>query len=75
MNRDVYSGHLKLNGEEHHDTFIAANNYALSLGFSTALRRSKSLLRKTMPVARRILGESDDTHAQDEVELRAGALH
>ena len=38
---------------------MAANNYAGSL---SALRRfveAKSLLRKTIPVARRILGESD----------------
>ena len=29
MERDVYSGFLKLNGEEHEDTLIAANNYAI----------------------------------------------
>ena len=26
--RDVYSGRLKLNGEEHEETLIAANNHA-----------------------------------------------
>ena len=31
MKRDVYSGHLKLNGEQHRHTLIAANNYATSL--------------------------------------------
>ena len=59
MLRDVYSGNLKFNGEEHGLTIMAANNYAGSL---SALRRfveAKSLLRKTIPVARRILGESD----------------
>ena len=35
---------------------------------------AKSLLRKTMPVARRVLGECHDTHDQDEVDLRGGAL-
>ena len=31
MKRDVYSGRLKLNGEEHGSTIIAANNYANTL--------------------------------------------
>ena len=31
MRRDVYSGNLKFNGEEHGMTIIAANNYANSL--------------------------------------------
>ena len=41
MLRDVYSGRLKLNGEEHEETLIAANNYAPILAQSTALRRSQ----------------------------------
>ena len=39
--RDVYSGRLKLNGEEHEQTLLAANNYATSLGDLKALRRSQ----------------------------------
>ena len=31
MRRDVYSGRLKLDGEEHKYTLIAANNYSSSL--------------------------------------------
>ena len=31
LRRDVYSGRLKLNGEEHEETHRAANNYASSL--------------------------------------------
>ena len=31
-------------------------------------------MRKTMPVARRVLGESHETHAQDGETLREGAL-
>ena len=31
LERDVYSGRLKLSGEENERTLIAANNYALSL--------------------------------------------
>jgi len=29
MKRDVYSGYLKLYGEEHERTLIVANNYAV----------------------------------------------
>ena len=55
--RDVYSGRLKLSGEEHEDTLIAANNYALSLNELKRFKEARSLLRKSMPVARRVLGE------------------
>ena len=60
MRRDVYSGRLKLHGGEHVETLRAANNYASSL---FALRRfveAKALLLKTVPVARRVLGNSDE---------------
>jgi tetratricopeptide (TPR) repeat protein len=58
MRQDVYSGRLKLSGEESDRTLSAANNYAHCL---LALRRhqeAKSLLGKKTPVARRVLGES-----------------
>ena len=38
----------------------AANNYASSLIDLKRFEEAKSLLRKTMPVARRVLGESND---------------
>ena len=57
--RDVYSGHLKLHGEEHPKTLLAANNYAGSLSRLQRFEEAKSLLQKTVPVARRDLGESD----------------
>jgi hypothetical protein len=60
MQRDVYSGNLRLYGEEHEYTLTAASNYASSL---TALKRfeeAKSLLRRSIPVARRVLGEGHD---------------
>ena len=59
MERDVYFGYLKL-GEQHKDTLGAANNYAVSLVNVERFEEAKSLLRKTMPVARRVLGESHD---------------
>ena len=61
MRRDVYSGYLKLNGGEHGDTVRAVNNYAHSLLNLRCFEEAKSLLRKTMPVARRVLGENNET--------------
>ena len=60
VRKDVYSGWLKLLGEEHQYTFIAADNYALSLLDLRRFEEAKSLMRKTLPVARRVLGESHD---------------
>ena len=57
MKRDVYSGFLRLNGEENESTLRAANNYASSLKHLNHFEGAKSLLQKTMPVARRILGK------------------
>ena len=72
MRRDVYSGRLRLNGEEHRDPHSSQQ-----LRDVLCLKRfeeAKALLRKTMPVARRVLGESTMTHAQDEVDY-ARALY
>ena len=60
MKRDVYSGHLKLNGEQHRHTLGAANNYASSLLDLQRFKETKALLLKVMPVARRVLGESNE---------------
>ena len=60
MRRDVYSGHLKLHGEEDEDTLVAANNYADTLRCLRRFEEAKSLLRKTMPVARRVLSENQE---------------
>ncbi len=60
MLRDVYSGRLNLHGAEHECTLIAANNYAYSLvGVLQRFEEAKALLRKVIPMARRVLG---DTH-------------
>ena len=58
VRREVYSGSLKIRGEEHDNTLLAANNYASGLMDLKHFEEAKSLLHKTMPVARRILGES-----------------
>ena len=60
MSRDVYSGSLKLFGKQHYETLREANNLANSLGRLQHFEEAKSLLRKTIPVARRVLGESND---------------
>ena len=60
LNRDVYSGRLKLNGEEHAQTLIEASNYATSLFELERFEEAKSLWRKVMPVSRRVLGENHD---------------
>ena len=68
MLRDVYSGRLKLFGEEHMQ--IPSSSQQLRER-SLALKRfeeAKSLLRKMMAVARRVLGENHEDYAQDEVE-------
>ena len=57
LKRDVHSGWLKLMGEEDERTFTAANNYAVALIKLERFGEGKTLLRKMMPVARRVLGE------------------
>ena len=59
MYRDVYSGWLKLSGEEHRDTLLAAGNYASTLNGLQRFEEAKALFRKTLPVVRRVLGEGD----------------
>ena len=60
LNREVYYGFLKLSGKEHEQTLTAALNLADSLRIMQRFKEAKTLLRKTTPVARRVLGESND---------------
>ena len=60
MDQDIYRGRVKFHGEEDITTLNAASNYANSLTGHLRFKEAKSLLGKTMPVARRILGESND---------------
>ena len=59
VRRDVYSGTLKLHGEEHYDTLREACNYATTLVTLERFEEAKSLLHRTLPVTRRVLGECD----------------
>jgi len=61
MEHDVYFAYLKLNGEEHDDTLKAAGNYAVTLRRSSRYKEVKALMCKTMPLARRVLGDLHQT--------------
>ena len=60
MRRDVYAGTLRLNGEENQHTLIEANNYAMNLLDLRRFKEVKSFLRKMLPVARRVLTDSNE---------------
>ena len=60
MQRDVYFGSVKLHGAEHPETLREANNYANSLRNQQRFKEAESLMRKTIPVARRVLKDGDD---------------
>ncbi|CAH0379829.1 unnamed protein product [Pelagomonas calceolata] len=59
IQRDVYSGYLRLEGEEYRNTHVAANNYAVTLARLQHLEEARALFRKTIPSTRRVLGEND----------------
>jgi len=73
MLRDVYAGRLKLSGEEHELTLRAAYSYAAFLHDLQRFKEAKALMRRTLPVARRVLGESNDTLKMR--AMYASALH
>ena len=56
------------------DTLIDSRNYAASLLLLKRFEEAKTLMRKTMPVARRVLGEGHRVTLKNEVILRVGAL-
>tara|TARA_B100000459_G_scaffold31521_1_gene15038 strand:+ start:138 stop:773 length:636 start_codon:yes stop_codon:yes gene_type:complete len=60
VRQDVYSGFLKLKGEEDHDTLREANNYAHCLLTLRKCKEAKSLLRKTISVTQRARREGEE---------------
>ena len=60
MRRDIYSECVRIHGEEHGETLHEAICYANALLNLNRFQEAKSLLRKMMPVARRVLGESHE---------------
>jgi tetratricopeptide (TPR) repeat protein len=61
MRLDVYSGRLRLNGQDYRESLVAAGNVANVLIILKRFEEARSLLRKTIPAARRVLGECDET--------------
>ena len=59
LRRDVYFGTLNLHGEEHRETVRHANDYAEILFDLQRFKEAKPVLRRMMPVARRVLGDND----------------
>ena len=57
MRRDVYSGKIRLHGEEHETTLKEAFNYATSLFPLNRFKEIKELLMKAIPVSQRVLGD------------------
>ena len=51
---------MKHYGEANKETLVAANNYAISLAHLRRFEEAKALLRKTLPVARCVLGPSNE---------------
>ena len=60
MRREVYPGTLKLYGKEHPETLREGICYSSSLIDMERLDEAKKLLRRTLPVALRVLDESHE---------------
>jgi hypothetical protein len=61
MARDAYDGHLEVYGGKHRGTLVAASEYAFSLFNLERFEEAKVLLRRTIPMARHVLGEENVT--------------
>ena len=48
---------MKLYGEQHKNTLISSSNYAVSLVDARRFEEAKTLMRKMIPVAVRVVGE------------------
>ena len=59
MQRESYSGALKIFGEEHRESLISAVNYATSLLALKRFEETKELFLKIKPTAQRVLGQRD----------------
>ena len=60
LKSDVYSGTVKLKGKQHKDSIRECGNYVINLLELERLEEAKRLLRKVIPVARRVLGNEHD---------------
>jgi hypothetical protein len=60
MRQEVYSRKLEFYGAEHYSTLLAAYNYASTCSRLHRYKETKTLMLRTIPVARRTLGDSND---------------
>ena len=60
LRKNVYCGYVRIFGIEHRRTLLAAGNYAVLLVHLERFEEAKELLHRIMPVARRVLEESDE---------------
>ena len=60
MRAEAYAGYVQLYGEEHIETLREANNHAKALYNVRRYEEAKSFLRKMLPVARRVLTDSNE---------------
>ena len=60
LRQEVYSGLVKLHGEEHRDTLREAMNYAGSLAELKRFEEAKAFTRNRIPVVRHVLGDNND---------------
>jgi len=60
LRRETYSGFVKLLGEENRHSLLEALNFASALATLQRFKEAKSLMRKTIPMARRVFGKSHD---------------
>ena len=51
---------MRVSGEETYETVTAANNYAISLLEQGHFEETKSLLRPTLPIVQRVLGDNNE---------------
>ena len=66
---------MRLHGEEHEDTLMDAGNFVINLLDLKRFEEAKRLLRKVMPVARRVFGtEHERTLSLQEDFARAMLL-
>ena len=72
MQRDAYAGWLRLYGEEDEHTVMSAGNYATTLTYLQRFGEAKALLRRTIPVAQRVLGANHQlTHQMSAIYAEA----
>jgi hypothetical protein len=60
LRQEVYSGFVRIFGEEHKETLCEGFNYANELSYLQRFDEVKSLLRRQIPVAQRVLGKNSE---------------